>query len=333
MTAWNEIASFVTISLCSCEEGHFCMKNIIFQIIPYYCIQTSNYWATKCMCASTHEWVFDSSWIFICNTMGHRAKKTKNKLALATFLPQQRETSSLPTSSTDSRLLLHYSRVQSDILNRADKSLLQEWWRTSWTLLLCIYNTGQANTRKGPHFAYFTVYFANIKTQENIVIADKILPQRGINSCVFVPYSLQTAFTSWHFHPLGACSNWPTPMQTVFCWRATGGLRHVLSVKVWVCVVAHSFLSPSRLSLSRDIKGIMWFGGGCFVYPGFVFVPSVTGDCPSGRAGGGREETQESHEEWSNGRGGFNRWTGDVARVAEWEAFSCVCVSLLTEIS
>lgn len=136
------------------------------------------------------------------------------------------------------------------------------------------------------------------------------------------------------FHPRGACSNRPHQRRLpVFCWGATVSLTHVLRVKVCVCAVL-SFLSPGRLSWSCDIKAIAWLGGGCFVYPELVFMPSVTGSRPSGgRDGGGREETQGRDEERSNSRWGFIRWTREVARVTEWEVFCCVCVSLLAEIS
>lgn len=102
------------------------------------------------------------------------------------------------------------------------------------------------------------------------------------------------------FIPLQPCSNWPTPTQTVcFRWRATGNLRHVLSVKVQACapprlhlclprLPLHSILPPGRLSSSRDIKrtGVVWRWKLCL--PGRLFTCRQSAESgPGGRASGG----------------------------------------------
>lgn len=57
---------------------------------------------------------------------------------------------------------------------------------------------------------------------------------------------------------------------------------------------APSSLSPSRLTLSCDIKAIAWSCGWCFVYPQLACMPSVTRKCPSGgkTAEAGRRKTE-----------------------------------------
>lgn len=147
------------------------------------------------------------------------------------------------------------------------------------------------------------------------------------------PIAFQLDFLT--FHPLGTCNNRPTPTQSSVFLLEGYCQPQTCPQSESVCV-APSFLSPGRLSGSRDIKAIsvVWWWVLCLPRAGFHAVSHQT-RCPSGTDGGGR--VGNAGEQWgeikqqlrihSLDRGSGSRdWVGGVL-------LCCVCVSLLAEIS